>query len=74
MAVTVTGKFEKLRQQIVAQELKLKKLDHHRLEPLYTLKTLSRQTFLNCVRKAIDQFGMHLNDDMPLPLETLSVS
>lgn len=68
MSVTVTGKFEKYRLQIVANELKLKKLDHDRLEPLYTLKTLARQTFLNCVRKAIDQFGHYLNDDLPLSL------
>lgn len=68
MMVTVTGKYDKYRQQITAQILKPKSLDFNRIEPLYTLKTLSRQTFLNCIRKALEQFGNHLNEELPLSL------
>jgi ATP-dependent DNA helicase RecG len=68
MYVTVTGKYEKVRMQITANELQLKKLDSDRIEPVYSLKELKRNAFLGLIQKAIEQFEGYFNDDLPLAI------
>lgn len=69
MEITVTGKFDKPRMQIVANQILLRETDEHRVEPVYSLKEMTKTTFLKTIRKALDQFGHYLNDDLPLNIQ-----
>lgn len=69
MFITVTGKFERSKAQITAQELKLKPLESDRIEPVYSLKNLNKTYFLNVLKKAYHQYQYLLNDDLPLSIK-----
>ena len=45
MFVTITGKYEKLKGQIVAQKLTLKPLESDEIEPVYSLKFYIKSIF-----------------------------
>ncbi|MDF2699048.1 MAG: ATP-dependent helicase RecG [Haloplasmataceae bacterium] len=66
--VTITGKFDKNKAQIVASELRLSKLENDRVEPVYSLKSLKKPFFLNVLKKALAQFESLINDELPLSL------
>lgn len=68
MHVTITGKFEKAKGQIVAQKLTLKPLESDKIEALYSLKNLHKTYFQNVIRKALDQYAHLIEDELPLPL------
>jgi len=67
MSITVTGKFEQKKAQIVAQKLTLKEQDD-RIEPVYSLKDLHQTYFLNIIKKAMDQYQFLVDEDLPLAL------
>src|SRR5690554_2481916 len=68
MLVTITGKYEKIKGQIIARKLTLKPLESDRIEPLYSLKNLHKTYFHRILKKAIEQYNDLINDDLPLPL------
>ncbi|QVK18868.1 ATP-dependent DNA helicase RecG [Mycoplasmatota bacterium] len=68
MFVTVTGKYEQKKAQIIAQKLSLKSLDSDRIEPVYSLKNLHKTYFLNIMKKALQQYHHLIDEDLPLSL------
>lgn len=69
MYVTVTGKYDKIKKQIIAQKLQLKAQDDDKIVPVYSLKNLKPIHFQGIIRKALDQYGSLINDDLPLSLQ-----
>ena len=69
MYVTVTGKYDKIKKQIIAQKLQLKAQDDDKIVPVYSLKNLKPIHFQGIIRKALDQYGYLINDDLPLSLQ-----
>ncbi|NLG82099.1 MAG: ATP-dependent DNA helicase RecG [Bacilli bacterium] len=69
MHVTVTGKYDKIKKQIIAQKLTLKAQDDYRIVPVYSLKNLKPIYFQRIIKKALDQYGSLINDDLPLSLQ-----
>ncbi len=68
MTVTVTGKYERNKALITAQELKLQSLENNRIEPVYSLKNLHRTYFQNILKKALEQYYYLIDEDLPLSL------
>lgn len=68
MFVTITGKYDKNKAQIIASELKLSKQESNKIIGVYSLKGLHRTYFLNVVKKAINEYSHYFNDDLPLTL------
>ncbi len=68
MYVTVTGKYEKNKGQITAQKLSLKAMDDDRIEPVYSLKDVNKVYFQNILKKAYEQYGSLINEDLPLAI------
>lgn len=68
MLVTITGKYEKLKGQIVAQKLTLKPLESDEIEPVYSLKNLHKIYFQRILKIALEQYIDLVDDDLPLSL------
>lgn len=68
LEVTITGKYEKHKGQITAQKIFLKPLESDKLDPVYSLKDLQKTYFQKLILKAIEQYQMDIDDDIPLVL------
>lgn len=68
MYITVTGKYEKIKGQIIAQKITLKPLESDKIEPVYSLKNLHKTYFQRIIKKAFDEFSDLIDDDLPLPI------
>lgn len=70
--ITVTGKWDRGRQVINGTSVHFgPKTDQVDFEPVYSLKgTIPQKRFRKYMRQALDEFGMALQDDIPMNLRT----